>query len=430
MKRRPNSRTAVAAVLFLFLAAAGYALDATVNGWDVPVTGKPGGTAVAGTLSPCTIVSVEQVSGSWARIRSGDLRGWVRTRDIVITEKLFSNLKTPGVVSGKIEFENGKHYLYYASSGKLVRYNVTDRLAESSRPVGDVSSIMASRNGDQFVLEGVLRNGEEIRNYVVCQYSSGRIVTLGSFSGSRVLMEDAKFSGSGRHLAVLYAVDGLYYICVYATDSGAIVASSRRGRQINWVGDVLVMNNTEYFWTADAGAGFPDRDIGYKPDRLLVKVRPDWVVNGRVESRVLDDRVLIRAPGGVLSVTLSDKAAGKTDYRGILLNPEQSLEYGPGGVRNRKTGQPLRVFSGNPPQAEFIAFASTNVIGRSRFEKISTVFLYSENGAEIYRYRSVDEPAAVSDSGILADLSTDKDLMVLSVEDPWKKEFFLIVEKE
>ena len=89
----------------------------------------------------------------------------------------------------------------------------------------------------------------------------------------------------------------------------------------------------------------------------------------------------------------------------------------------------LEIFRGASPEAIFEAFADSNIVGRAKYEKIDTLFLYSDSGEVIYRYKAIDDPMAVGETGIAAEVSSEKDLTILSIEDPNKEEFFYIFEK-
>lgn len=432
MRKKKNNIFAL--VLVLFLAGPLFAAEATVSSWDATVVRKPGSDKIVGTLVPGMVVNAGKKLSGYTKISFKNINGWVPSGSLTAIGEQFSNVKNVPVLSGKIVSENGKEFLFYYHNGRIVKYNVTERLQDSSQNVKEIEAIYPSTRSDLFLLEGTVRNGEETRNYRLFYYSSGKTLNVGSFPGYRVSLETFQFSANSDYLAAVYLVDGQYITCVYNTGSGELVAYARRAKRANWINNsLLVLNNNDRFWTMDMG-GLSDPDISYRADRLLVWAPESWKVSGEVESRVIDGVFYVQTRKGVYELDIQTRKTKWTPYRSLLLNPAKTLNFyfsdDTKQLRDMRNNSVMKMFSGKSPQVDFIAFAQTNIIGRTKYEKIDTLFLYGPDGKEIYRYRSIDEPEAFGDSGVLADIALDKNLMLLTVEDPWKKQFYLILEKE
>lgn len=434
MRKKKNKISAVTFLLLFFLAGALYSAEATVSSWDAVVVKKPGSEKTVGVLVPGMIVNTGKKQGGYTKISYRNISGWVPSGSLTMFDELFSNVKSVPVLSRKIVNENGKDFLFYYHNGKIVKYNVTEKLQDSSQNVKEIVGIYPSARNDLFFLEGTIRNGNEINQYRLFYFSSGKTLNVGSFPGYRVSMETFQFSANSDYLAVVYIVEGQYIACVYNTGSGELIAYAKRAKRVNWINNsLLVLNNNDRFWTMDV-SGLADPDIGYRADRLLIWAPESWQISGEVESSVMDGTLYVQTPKGVYELDVQTRKTKWTPYRSLMLNPNRTLNFyfneSSKQLRDLRDSSILKNFSGSNPRIDFIAFAQTNIIGRTKYEKIDTLFLYGPDGKEIYRYRSIDEPEAFGDSGVLADIAQDKGLMLLTVEDPWKKQFYLIMEKE
>ena len=433
MRKKKSSFLAVTFVLLFAAAGAVHSFDATVSSWDTAAVRKPGSDKVVGKLVPGMVVSAGKKQGGYTKVSYRNINGWVPTSCLTPVGELFSNVKSVPVLSRKIINENGKDFLFYYNNGRIVKYNATENLQDSAQNVKEITAIYPSTRNDLFLLEGVVRDGDDVRNYRLYHFSSGKSVNVGSFPAYRVSLETFQFSANGDYLASVYLVDGQYIACVYNTGSGELVAYAKRAKRVNWINNtLLVMNNNDRFWTMDMG-GLSDQDIGYREDRLLVWAPASWQIAGEIESRVIGGVFYVQTQKGVFELDVQSRKTRWTNFTSLILNPERTLNFSFSGdskkLRNLKDHVNLKDFTGSSPKNEFISFAGTNVIGRAKYEKIDTLFLYGPDGKELYRYRSIDEPEAFGDSGVLADIAQDRNLMLLTVEDPWKKQFHLVMEK-
>lgn len=433
-KRKNNLRAILSFLLLTFLADGVFAAVATVTSWDATVVRKPGSDKIIGTFVPGTVVNAGKRSSGYTKVSYKNVSGWVPSGSVTATGELFSNVKSVPTLSSRIINENGKDFLFYYHNGKVVKYNVTERLQDSAQNAKELVALYPSTKSDLFLLEGIVRNGEETHHYQLFYFSSGKTLGIGSFPSYRVSLETFQFSADSDYLAAVYLVDGQYITCVYNTGSGEMVAYAKRAKRANWINNsLLVLNNNDRFWTMDMG-GLSDPDIGYRADRLLVWAPESWRISGEVESRVIGGVLYVQTRKGVYELDVRTRKTRWTPYRSLMLNPAKTLNFyfsdNTKQLRDLRNNTVMKAFSGTAPQIDFIAFAQTNIIGRTKFERIDTLFLYGPDGKELYRYRSIDEPEAFGESGVLADIAKDKNLMLLTVEDPWKKQFTLIMEKE
>ncbi len=425
--------------LYFFIMTAFYANVmfsqlATVNSWDAVL--EPDNTvnkenAIA--LIPGSVVEIDKKQGDYSRVSINNKTGRIRTEYLDFYPDLFSNVKSKDVLSRKIVKEDKKYYLFYHKDGLMVKYNITDRAIESARNAAEFQEFYPSPRSDLFLLKGVFTNAGNINNMTLYNFSSGKSVYLGSFNDEAFDFVEMKFSDDADYLAVVFSVKGKYIACVYKTDNGAMTAFAKEARNINWKNDMLILNDRKNFWYCDFSVPPAGPDISFNKDNLLFKIKPEWLNGGRIGSRVKNDFLYLETRNGVLAYDFENKKFQQTPLHSLIFNDDLSLNY---YVRNERAslynisaGIYLPQFKGSQPEVGFIGFSLTNMIGRGKYEKIDTLFMYSPEGREIYRYKAIDEPMAMSENGIIAEMNADKDMTIITIEDPEKQEFFYIFEK-
>jgi hypothetical protein len=343
-----------------------------------------------------------------------------------------SDIKPGPGLSKKIIRENGKDYLFFHNRGKLIKYNITDRAEEISQDVPDFQEFYQAHRNGLFLLKGVSTNSPEVDNLAVFDISTGKAVYIGSFREDSFVISDVKFSDDGNFVGILFIVNGQRIICVYRTDSGVFCGYASNAYDFNWKNSLIILNDNRNFWAYDLSSPVKDT-LNFSKDSLLLQVKPEWLKGGFLKAAIRNDMIFIDSRQGVLQYDFNLKTLHGTQLRGLAFNDDMNLNYYLEGDRanvyNFRLRHDLENFRGSSPEVIFESFAGSNIIGRAKYEKIDTLFLYTDTGDVIYRYKAVDDPMAAGDTGIAAEVSSEKDLTILSIEDPNKEEFFYIFDK-
>lgn len=399
-----------------------HALTGTVNA-GAPFTKDAAGRELITNLMPGSIVSVEKVQGTVCRIQYRGQKGFIRTAQLAFYDRLFSNIENRVLLSSRFIYENNAWHVFYYKPGKLVKFNTVNRSVADSRKLENLSEIHPSPRNDLFLLEGVVTNGGRATHHFALYYfQSGRMLYIGGFDEETVKITAITFSPAANYVALTFRADGEYYSSVYRTDNGERIAVARKASGASWLGQTLVLSDTASFWAASITDMSLDTDISWRRESELVKVKPEWISAGKVDSAVVKDILLVDAPSGSLRIDPAERKILTTPYRGLLLNDDLSLNYDMRGesawLKNLAQNRLLPGFQGGNPEIDFVAFSGTNIIGKRRYEKVDTLFLYSPEGKELYRYKAIDAPMAMAPNGYIAEISTDRNMLLLSVEDP------------
>jgi hypothetical protein len=383
-------------------------------------------------LPPGSEVTVSKISGGFIQVSYNGIPGWVRRDNLAVYSGTLSDIKSRPGLSKKIIRENGKDYLFFHNRDKLIKYNITDRTEEVSQEVPDFQELYPAQRNGLFILKGISTNGPEADNIAAFDISTGKSVYLGSFREDSFVISDIKFSDDGAFAGILFTVYGQRIICIYRTDSGEFCGYASNAYDFNWKNSILVLNDNRNFWAFDMSAPVKDT-LNFSKDNLLIHVKPEWLKGGFLKASIRNDILYIDSRQGVLSYDFNLKTLQVTPLRGLVFNDDMSLNYYLEGDRadvyNFKLKHDVEIFRGSAPEAVFEAFADSNIIGRAKYEKIETLYLYSDSGEVIYRYKAIDDLMAVGETGIAAEVNSEKDLTILSIEDPNKEEFFYIFEK-
>ncbi len=431
---KANSYKPILLFILIFSFSRIFALQATVNSLDARMeiedSKKRGGFLV---LPPGTVVQIDRSAVGFFHIIYNGISGWIRKDHLAVYDGVLSDLQPKPFLSKKIIRENGKDYLFLFKKGKLIKYNITDRIEEVSQNVPDFQEIYPSSRGNLFLLRGVSTNRAILNNLELYDFLSGKSAYVGSFRDSTFEISDIKFSEDANFVGILFIISGHHIICIYRTDSGAFYTYSTDALQFNWKNSLLVLNDNRYFWAYDLSSPLKELKVNFNKDNLLIKIRPEWGLGNYLKSVVRDDSLYIATRQGIVAFDLNLKTLRKTPFKGLIFNNDMNLNYYFENERGRMYNFRLRhdigIFSGAQPEAVFEAFTESNIIGRAKYEKIDTLFLYSDNGDAVYRYKAVDNPMAFGDTGITAEINTEKDLTILSIEDPDKGEFFYIFDR-
>ncbi len=421
--------------VFIFCFSRLFSLQATVNSWnarmEIEDAKKNGGFLI---LLPGTAVQTDKSKDAFIHISYNGLSGWIRKDYLTIYADKLSDIKSKPSLSGKITRENGKDYLFLHKKGKLIKYNITDRSEENSQSVPDFQEIYPSTRSSLFLLKGVTTNIPAADNLELFDISSGKSIYIGSFREDTIEISGIKFSGESDLMSILFRIRGQYLLCVYKTDSGELYAYTMEASGFNWRNDLLILNDNKNFWSYDLSSAQQQIPIlNFKKDNMIFKIRPEWLRYGFLKSSVRNDTLFIDTGAGVLAYDFNLKTIRLTPLKSLMFNNDMNLNYyllnNRAYMYNFRSRHDLEQFRGSQPDVSFEAFAESNIIGRSKYEKIDTLSLYSDEGEVVYRYKAIDDPMALGDTGIIAEVSTEKDLMILSVEDPVKQEFFYIFDR-
>lgn len=419
-------------LLFLSFSSAIFGQYATVNEWNVTMRVLKDGRDIS--LMPGTVVLVNKIGKEGYGVSFNGISGMVDKNALVLYNEIFSNVKERIVLSPEIVKEDDKYFLFYFRDGEFFKYNVTERFVLQQQRLCNIQEIYPSTKNNLFLIKGTITNEEEIYNLALFNFSTGKITYIGSFAEKNFSLMDLKFSKSGEYLCILFNVKGSLLACVYKTENGEMISFAKDVLRINWIDQILILSDRNNYWYYHFSNLPSERDISFKKDFLLFKINSDWTTGKVLNSRVFDGLLYLETKKGVISFDIKNKTFSVTPFKSIVFNDQKTLNYfirnESASLWNLKIGESLRAFEGRQPPIEFVRFCGNKILGRGKYEKIDTFFLYSEEGKEVYRYRAVDSPEAFSESGILAESFGDKNLTFLAIEDPIKQEFFFIVYKD
>jgi hypothetical protein len=394
----------------------------------------PGSQKIITTLVPAMVVNIQKMNHDYTKISYKGFQGWAKTKNLTFYENIFSNIKNKVALSEKIFQDKGKYYLVYYKDGRLNKYNISERIIESYQNIREMESVYPSPDNDLFLIEGIATNDTETRNFQIYRFSSGQSTYLGSFPKNRFNLQGFQFSLDAQYIAFVFLVDDIYLTCLYKADNGELIGYARGAYGINWAGRQFLLNNSKVFWAYDPGSSIPNLDMNYSEDKLFIKASQNWLRDGQIESKIEGEKLYVNAQNGVLEIDLKTRAIAKTPFKSLVFNQTKILNFyvqnSVSYLKNVKKNQSYSEFQGAEPSADFVSFSSSNILARKKYEKIDTLFLYDEEGKEIYRYRSIDEPMAKNENGVLAEAIFEKDVVVIAIESPEKGgDFHFIFQK-
>ncbi len=411
-----------------------YPLFATVQNWNANIEETQGSTNILYNLVPGMVVNVEKPEGLFCRVSYKKFSGWIPLKYILIYNNQFSNIKNKAILSKRIFKENGKDYLIFYKNSKLNKFNITDRTLEFSQKIKEPENIFPSTKNELFLLEGITTNGIEIHHYQLYNFYTGKTVYIGSYLQHQISVESVQFSDNSEFVALILKMNDSYITCIYKTDNGDLIAYSKNSQWINWLDKTIIMNSRNYFWYYDLSNPPADMDIGYQQARSIAAIRPDWILSGEIESKIIGGLLCINTKKGVIAIDYKTKQVKETPLKSLIINNTGNLNFyikkDKSYLKNLTQNISYADFQGHDPKIEFMGFSKTNIIGRTKYDKIEALFLYNEEGREIYRYKAIDEPMSQSEDGIMAEVNIDKDLIVIAIENPQKDEFYFLFDKE
>lgn len=417
-----------ALVLLMLASVPVFGLEATVDSWGAALTEEAGGGKKLMTLTPGQTVRLEKRAGDNYRVTADGVRGYVNGRFITPNPQIFSNVWGRVIVAPLITQESGRDFLYYCRKDRMVRYNLTDRLADGSQNIRGVSSIAAMHPSGLMVVEGIVTNGDsEIHTYQFFSYSTGKSALFGAFPDGVVQIDEVVFSDDGSFAVIEMRVNGERILQFYRTDNGERIAYSTKARQAALFSGRIFLIGPDNVWAVSYSDAVRIRDINYRKEFSL----SGWKKQPVYGVRNAGGELLVRALGGVYRLQ-GDAAFEKTPDQAYVFNSSRTVGYSSIGGVDRiwklDGSMMLDAFSGNSPRIEFLDFKGPNLLGRAKYERIDTLFLYNDAGKEIYRYKTIDEPDAESGNGILAEVMIDRNWCWIAVEDPQNQAFFYITE--
>lgn len=432
---RKFSISCLSFIIVLLSSLPAYSYNATVIKWDTRFMDAAGGSKAKLLLGPGMVVTVDKTGGEYSLVNYNGDKGWVKTRNIASYISQNPSVKSKPLLSGKIFQENDNDYLFYYKDNRLYKLNATDRVVESSQKIKDITDIYPSTRNGLFLLEGVTTNSAEgaVHHLHSYEFTTGKTAYIGSFPERNVSIESVEFIKNSEYVAVILMVDDRRIACLYRMDNGELMAYSPDTMHVTYLNGLILLNNRKYFWYYEFSSSEAPVNIGFDKNRKIVDVKSSWIISGVVDSKSIDNEFLISTKAGVISLDLRSKKSEQTPYKSLLFNQNKTLNFYVRGeyayLKNLKTDQFLSDFQGVEPKVNFVAFAKNNIICRAKYERLDTLFLYNDQGNEIYRYKAIDEPMAINDDGLLAELNFDKDLLVITLENPIKKEFYFIFDK-
>jgi hypothetical protein len=420
-------------LILILLAGAVWASDATVVVWGASVADTPGGKTVA-RLPAGVLVTEEKRENGYSRVSFRGIKGWTRQDNLRVYDGRLDDMRERTVLAQGIPSEGGKYYIYYWVDGKIRKYSVADRFAEAAQRCAPVSEIRFSPRSDMLLLEGVTTNGGAAHHLALFQFPTGKTTLLASFPEGDNAIEGTMFSKNGAYLAVIFRASEQRSLAVYRTDTGDYVGGVKDISGAAWSSQNLVLYDRSRIWIVPALDKSGLADYSWTKESHLTNIREEWLNDGELQISANPEDVAIASTSGVFRIQLSTRQVIRTQYKGLLVSDDGALNFSlRGGVpslRLTASDQPFEEYSGAEPKSEFLRFCGTNFIAKKKYDKLDSLFLVNSKGEEVYRYRSIDQAEAASDNGILAEQETDKDISLIVIEDPWKGQFYVILDKE
>ena len=402
----------------------------TVISWDAQLYSDMGLNNKLTNLPPASVVTIEKIDNTVCKVSYKNIKGFMKIRNLSIYKGLFSNIGPKTVISPDIFKENGKWYLYYYHNGKINKLNVNERFVENSQKLEEIYAIYSSHHNDLLVLEGITTNNQETHHYMVYNFNSGKSSYIGSFPEDNIKITGIGFPDNASYLSLKMDVEGNHFVAIYKTDNGEAIAFAKDTLNVNWLGQSVLLNNNRFLWYYGISDSIANMDISYSKEFDITRIKSEWLRNGSLESAVRDDEYFINTPQGVIKFDISTKETSKTPFKSLLWNHDKNLNYYLKNdsvyLKDLKVNTLLNEFCGQDPKVDFIEFCQTNFIGKKKYDKIDSLFLFSMNGQEVYRYCSIDNPSSISEIGILAELNIEKNLSLITIENPHTGQFYFI----
>jgi WD40 repeat protein len=428
-------RSLLSSLIFLAVFAnAVMGANATVNEINAPIYKNPMVESPMGTLQVGMSVKIEKEQGDFFLISNGWLRGWIPKLAIAPIPAGAPNIKEKILLSPRIYSESGKNYLVYYYNNFIYKTDIVSHEVVSAMDVGAINAIYPSYNGDYFLVEGVYTNRTDSYAYRVVNIKNGKSMFIGVFDHEKAYIYSIDFSMDDKYFAMSFRCGTKKSAAVYVTERGEFVAYANGIEAIEWFGNVLILNNTENFWSVDFNKRNDDPNIGFRQENLLTPVNKDWIVDGLVEFEIFGDSIYIAGKKGVVSLNITNKSVNNTPFNGLLIDSTGTYNFylgNSGGVmKNIKNNQTLKDFSGVKPSYKFERFIEGNILYYQVKDKIETLYLYNPVKDTKYKYKSINEIEAWNSQGVVAESMADKNIVMIAIENPVEEKFSYILLKD
>jgi hypothetical protein len=409
----------------LFIAVTAlYPRIATVNDFNAKLTSEDNGGDTVEVLQLGAKINIIREGNISYLVSYERTRGWIKKSSVVQYPQRFSNVDKMSGISSKIYFENGNYYLPVFHNERLHKLNVDTLEIEASQRIDNIVSIYPSPNNEVFLINGVFNEEGIIHNFAIYNFINGRTTFLGSFAEDKLILEKVSFSADASHVAIRFRKGQAPYLAVFSVDNGKLVAFDKQSDTSAWYNNSLIMNNNSHFWKYDFKTlSDAVTDISYTKEREILPVRRDWVVGNTVESEIFGSELYINAQRGVVALNLDNLQISSTPFQSLNIDVSRTLNFYTTSrgsfLRNVLDNTNLRNYSGANPRNRFVRFVGNNILYRRTIDKIETLFMeFTGQDKEDYKFKTIEEPSAYSENGILAEIAEERDKKIILIENP------------
>ena len=380
-----------------------------------------------GTMRFALPVRVLSQTKRYILVVRGRLKGWVSSRNIVLTPSPFANIGEAALLAPQIPLSGKNAFLYYYFKKRIFKYSVIERKNKSSQNIGLISQILANNNREKFLVEGVHTNRSDIHSLGLFDYNNAHIQLLGSFVKKSVIVADSSFSPDNKYIAVSFKIGSKMAAVLYSAENGRYIGTALNTDGITWTDYGPVFHNKRNFWLIRF-SNLTNENLDFNKKRLLFKTVK---LHGtrHLAIRFYNGRLYVKAGGRVKYYDFQQNKLIGSRLKTVDFDNNFKLQHLKSGLVTINGGKRYSRFGGARPRYRFESFIGNFVLYRRQKNKLSSYFLAPINDPysdKAYQYKAIDEINAQSDNGILAQIATDGDKSIIWVENPHTARFEII----
>lgn len=394
---------------------------------------KPEETTPTAFLPAGSIVQLKTSNGSWIQIEGYGLKGWTKTPVLTIPKEWKITQDQPLLLSPKIMLDPTPVALWIYKNS-LWWYNLDTRKVIKKEPVDHFSAIYGFYRDRWLLVEKTYTDGEgekplTMREVWLYDTKTKKQAKIGIFDNKQLFFDDFVVSPDSRYALIRLIGSRRSYTYLWDLNTLQWVGWVTNISQARWVGNTQILfrsGNDLYLsevtsWLQTKGSS--------EASKLSLPAGIQRFTSYRLENTT----IYLLVEKKVYKRDINETNWSLTDLRSLEWNTEQSLNVyvdSTGGhlydVRQKKL---VKGFSGENPEKEFIAFTLDGLIVQQSFAKIPTLFLFSDDIQEIYRYKAVDKIHAMDGNGTLIEVVNEGGVLLLIVERPQKGYYFIFPER-
>ncbi|MCX7881967.1 MAG: hypothetical protein N2314_01960 [Brevinematales bacterium] len=384
-------------------------------------------------LPPGVGVNLITTNGMWSFIEGYSFKGWTKAPLITLPREWKLTQEQPLLLSPRLILEDVPLALWIYNN-QLWWYDVENRKVVKKDNFDTLSSVYGLYRerwlvGDKIYTDGQKEKPLSLREVWLYDIQTKKKIKIGIFDNQTLWFDDISISSDSRYAVIRLGSKKNSYTYLWDLNTLQWVGWVTNISQTRWVGNTQILFRENH-------ALFVSELTSWLNAKGNVEKNPISLPKGlqRFSSyRVENTTLYLLSDKKVYQGDITGTNWKLTDLRSLEWNADKTLNVyvdAAGGhlydVQNKKL---FREFSGENPEKEFIAFTLDGLLVQQSFAKIPTLFLFSSDMNEVYRYKAVDKIHAMDGNGTLLEVVNEGGVLLLIVERPHKGYYFVFPER-